>query len=69
MPTLHNAYRGIALRNRPAIFRSLAVAEAALPTFTKATWLIMGEPGEYVAVCPADFSRLERAGYMPVALG
>ena len=60
-----NVYNGIPLRNRPSIFRSLAAAERWAAGSAKAAWIVLGAVGEYVVVCPADFSRLTKAGFTP----
>ena len=63
------AYRNTPLRNRPAIFRTLAGAERWAAGGNKPLCVVMGDAdaGEFLAVCPADASRLVRAGYEMVA--
>ena len=58
-----NSYNGLALRHRPGIFRNLDAANRWADDSAKAAWVVMGLPGEFLVVCPADFSRLLRAGY------
>lgn len=61
--SLTYSYNGLPLRNRPSIFRDLSNAESWAKSSVKAAWIVMGLPGEYLVVCPADFERLIRAGY------
>lgn len=60
---MRNDYNGVALKYRPVIFRDGARAQRAAARHIKPHWVVMGEPGEFLIVCPADFSRLVRAGY------
>lgn len=59
--TTRAKYNGVPLRHAPAVFRF----EANARSFAERTrdWLVMGECGEWLVVCPADAARLERAGY------
>lgn len=61
--TLTASYNGLALRHAPGIYRSLDSAEFWAKASAKAAWIVMGLPGEWLVVCPADFERLLRAGY------
>mgnify|MGYP001558564718 CR=1 FL=1 len=65
-PAAHHAYPGIALRNRPAVFRHLDAAEQWAARDAKTLFVVMGavdeDVGRYLAVCPADAQRLVRAG-------
>lgn len=62
---MSHSYAGVPLRNRPMVYTSLALAEQCAASCIKAAWIVLGNVGEYVVVCPADYSRLTRAGFLP----
>lgn len=51
------------LRHEPMRYRALRLAlNAAYVHATKPMCVVLGDDGRYWVVCPADASRLERAG-------
>jgi len=61
--TRTNDYNGTTLRHRPDIFSNRERAHSWALRSIKPMWVIMGNVGEYLIVCPSDASRLMRAGY------
>jgi hypothetical protein len=58
-----NIAKSLGLRHKPMVFLSELAARRFASECVKPHRVVMGEHPAYWVVCPADASRLERAGY------
>ena len=65
--TLTRNYHGVALKHSPDIFVSGALAMTCAARCEKPHRVVMGAAGQFLVVCPADATRLARAGFEVIA--
>jgi hypothetical protein len=61
--TLTRNYHGVALRNRPDLFVSEALALTCAARCERPHRVVMGADGQFLVVVNADAMRLARAGF------
>lgn len=64
---LRNNYEGVAIKYRPMVYTVAEYAMASAARCIKPHRVVMGIVGQYLVVCPADASRLCRAGFEMIA--